>query len=253
MSFNKTIICIIFSLVTYSCTEYNKTIKSNKPEKKYYSSSGFALIYEDQLFDEKIVNIKINNEDYIVIHNFLKKNTPIQIINPNTSKVYNTKVYKTADYPGIFNIVISKKIASFLELDSKNPYIEIIEVKKNKTFIAKESNTFDEEKKVAGTAPIDEIKMDDLTQNNETVTTKVVKNYTFILVVGDFYYLKSAEDLKKELFKQSNIDNLFINKIANNSYRLAIGPFENFNALKSTYISLNNLGFDSLNIQRKLK
>ena len=37
-------------------------------------------------------------------------------------------------------------------------------------------------------------------------------------------------------------------KISNNKYRLLAGPFKNFNALKSTYISLNNLGFESLNI-----
>jgi len=39
-----------------------------------------------------------------------------------------------------------------------------------------------------------------------------------------------------------------VKKIGDNKYRLLAGPFKNFNALKTSYISLNNLGFDDLNI-----
>jgi len=57
--------------------------------------------------------------------------------------------------------------------------------------------------------------------------------------------------LKNELVKKTNINNIFIKKIANNKYRLLAGPFKNFNALKTIYISLNNLGFGDLNIYRE--
>ena len=90
------------------------------------------------------------------MHNLLKINTPIKIINPDNSKFIETKIYKKADYPKIFNVVISRKIASFLELDFNNPYVEIIEVKKNKTFIAKKSEIFEEEKNVSEKVPVDE-------------------------------------------------------------------------------------------------
>ena len=50
------------------------------------------------------------------MHNYLKRNTPIKIINPVNSKVIETKIYKKANYPKIFNVVVSKKIASILEL-----------------------------------------------------------------------------------------------------------------------------------------
>ena len=46
------------------------------------------------------------------------------------------------------------------------------------------------------------------------------------------------------------MDNISVKKINNNQYRLFVGPFKNFNALKTTYISLNNLGFDDLNIYK---
>ena len=42
-----------------------------------------------------------------------------------------------------------------------------------------------------------------------------------------------------------------VKKINDNKYRLSVGPFKNFNALKSIYISLNNLGFEDLNIYRE--
>ena len=109
-----------------------------------------------------MINKKINNEDVRVMHSLLKVNTPIKLINPDNSKVIETKIYKKAHYPKIFNVVITKKIASILDLDINNPYVEIIEIKKNKIFVAKKTNTFDEEKKVAEKAPVDEIKMNAL-------------------------------------------------------------------------------------------
>ena len=44
------------------------------------------------------------------------------------------------------------------------------------------------------------------------------------------------------------MSNISVKKINNKKYRLLVGPFKNFNALKTTYISLNNLGFENLNI-----
>ena len=185
------------------------------------------------------------------MHSSLKKNTLIQIINPMTSKVIETKIFRRTNYPKIFNIVLSKKIVTILELDIDNPYVEVFEVKKNKTFIAKEGNTFEEEKKVADIAPIDEIKMDDLSYEQIEIKKKLDNKKNFILVIADFYYHDSAENLKKELIKKTQINEFSIEKINDNKYRLSVGPFENFNALKSIYISLNNLGFENLNIYRE--
>ena len=41
-----------------------------------------------------------------------------------------------------------------------------------------------------------------------------------------------------------------VKKINNNKYRLLAGPFKNFNTLKTTYISLNNLGFEGLHVYK---
>ena len=60
--------------------------------------------------------------------------------------------------------MVSKKIAQTLKLDKNNPYVEVLEIKKNKTFIAKKSNTYDEEKQVIETAPVSEVVIDDLSK-----------------------------------------------------------------------------------------
>ena len=74
-----------------------------------------------------------------------------------------------------------------------NPYVEVFEVKKNKTFIAKESNIFEVEKQVAESAPVDEIKMDDLSKEQIDIKKKFDKKNNFVLVISDFYYYDSAK------------------------------------------------------------
>ena len=250
MNLRKIILTFICITASYSCADYRANEEIKKEEKHYYSSIGFALIYEDELFKQKVINKKINNEDIRVMHSQLKTNTPLKIINPVNSKVIETKIYKNANYPKIFNIVISKKIASILELDVNNPYVEVIEVKKNKIFIAKKANTFDEEKKVAENAPVDEITMDNLSKGELDIEKEILKETNFILVINDFYFEDSANNLKTELVEKTKMNNISIEKINNKKYRLFVGPFKNFNALKTTYISLNNLGFEIPNIYR---
>ena len=227
----------------------------------FHSSHGFALIYDQDLYKEGVINKKldlrkdidkrINDTKVIVLHSFLKKGTPVKIINPENSKVVETKIHKLANYPKIFNVVISRKTAKNLGLDFNNPYVELFETKKNITFVAKEGVTFDEEKNVAEKIPVDEIKMDDLSKEKMGVKINIAKKNKFILVIADFYYFDSAKNLKNDLIKQTKIRNFLIKKINDNKYRLSVGPFKNFNALKFVHISLNNLGFEDLNIYKE--
>ena len=251
MNLKKIILTFVYVTTLYSCADYGVKDGMKKKEKLYYSSSGFALIYDDNLYLQKVVNKKINNEEIKVMHNLLKSNTPIRIINPANSKVIETKIYKKANYPKIFTIVVSEKVASILELDLDDPHVEVTELKKNKTFIAKKTNTFEEEKKVADINPVNEVKMDDLTKIEFKTKKKLNKKSNYILVISDFYYEDSASNLMEELVKKNKMNNISVEKINNKKYRLFAGPFENFNALKTTYISLNKLGFENLNIYKE--
>tara|TARA_B100001123_G_C15341344_1_gene1035080 strand:+ start:2581 stop:3393 length:813 start_codon:yes stop_codon:yes gene_type:complete len=261
MNLIKKIILLTFFFILNSCANYEIDKSSNLKVKKFYSSKGFALIYNADLYEQRIIDKKIsnnkkldnklNNEKLIAMHTSLKRNTLIQIINPENSKVVETKIFRRIDHPKIFNLVVSKKIVSMLELDENNPYVEVFEVKKNKTFVAKKSNTFDEERMVAEVVPVGEVKMDVLSNENVSTENEIKINKNFVLVISDFYYYDSANNLKKDLIQKTQINKFTIKKINHNKYRLSVGPFENFNALKSVYISLNNLGFDELDVYRE--
>ena len=53
------------------------------------------------------------------------------------------------------------------------------------------------------------------------------------------------------MLKETQIKNFSVKKINKIKYMLSIVTFKNFKALKSSYISLNNLGFDELEIENK--
>ena len=247
MKFKKLYIICIIILFTYSCA--NTSNKSNI-SRKYYSSLGFALIYQDDLFKEKVISKKLNPNKQMVIHDTLKTNTPIKIVNPDNMKFIDVKISKKANFPKIFNVVITKNIADFLELDLNNPYVEILEIKKKKTFLAKESSMFDEEKNVAQKAPVDKVQMDDLNENINIIDDNKKQSY-YNIIISEFYYKDSAINLKNDLAKKTKINNFSIKKINIKKYRLLSGPFVDFNALKTAYISLNNLGFENLIVNKK--
>ena len=92
--------------------------------------------------------------------------------------------------------------------------------------------------------------MDDLTQNESETKQKELKENNYILLINDFFYEDSAVKLKNELIQKTKMNNISVKKINNKKYRLFAGPFKNFNALKTAYISLNNLGFEDLNIYK---
>ena len=70
-----------------SCAEYQNKVQIKKDEKEYYSSTGFTLIYNDALFEQRVIKKKMNNDKIQVMHAFLKVNTPIKIMNPTNSKL----------------------------------------------------------------------------------------------------------------------------------------------------------------------
>ena len=92
--------------------------------------------------------------------------------------------------------------------------------------------------------------MDNISEDKNENLKKDKKSEPFFIIISDFYFIESANKLRDNLSSKIRDNNFIVKKINNNTYRLLIGPFKNFNSLKKTYISLNNLGFDDLNIQR---
>ena len=246
MKFNLNYIYLFVFL--FSCTQDMKIIKKHtKIIESTYSSKGFALIYEDSIFESNIVNKKLNNNQNYVLHSFLKNDTLVSISNPFNSKSLTAKIRKTINYPSIYNIVITKKMADNLDLDIDNPYVEVLTIKKNDKFIAKEASIFEEEKKVANKAPVTMININDLSVSASKIEVKK-KKPLYIINIAEFYFLESAETTKIRFEKEANLENAKIKKISKNKFKFYFGPYASFASMKETYLSLNELGFENLDV-----
>ena len=100
MKFNLRFIYIFVFL--FSCTHDMKIIKKiSKVSKPTYSSKGFALIYENSIFESKVVNKKLYNNQNYVLHSFLKNNTLVNISNPLNSKSLIAKPTPIVSTPAV--------------------------------------------------------------------------------------------------------------------------------------------------------
>ena len=218
MKFKK-ILFIIFTInLLSSCVSYKDIKKSNDDLNiQSFHSSGFALIYDERLYEDSTIKTKMDNDKLHVIHSSLKKNSVIEILNPQNLKKIKVKVFKKENYPTIFNLVITKKIAYALELDTDNPFIEIAEIKKNRTFIANKVVIEDEEKNVSERVVLKSVEVDDISSQKQDKKS-INKKESFIIIIGDFYYESSALKLKQKLFSDGNIGKLQVKRMEKNIY-----------------------------------
>ena len=65
-----------------------------------------------------------------------------------------------------------------MELDEKAPFIEIVEIKKNKSFVAKKSQTFIEERQISNNAPVEKVEIKSISKNPKLISkeTKIIYN-----------------------------------------------------------------------------
>lgn len=245
---------ILFVLFLNSCIEtvdINYTTKPVIIEK--FSNKGFALVYDDNLFKKKIINKKINERDLIIFQKNLKRGTPVKIFNPTNKKSLIAKVGKNSSYPNFNNSVISIRIFDELELDINDPYIHIVEIIEQDTFIAKKTKTFDAEKKVADKAPVESISVNDLNESNKTNKNnkkKDKKKFTYNIKIADFYFEKTAISMINRVKTETSIKNTKIKEVSKNKFRVYIGPYSNLNALQKAYNSVEKLKFENIEILR---
>jgi hypothetical protein len=237
---------LIFFL--FSCVEDVKLINRNNIQvKKTFISKGFTLIYNDNLIKKKTIKKRIDGREYVILHSFLERNTYVKILNPINSKTVIAKVKYKTNYPIIYNSVITNRIAEELELNYEDPYVEIIEIRKNDTFIAKKAKTFDEEINVANKAPVTDININVISIDPENTEIRSKKN-EYIINIGEYYYLDSAKIVKNRLINEANLTNVKIKKISENKFRVYVGSYSFFNAMKDPYFAISKLGFEHLDV-----
>ena len=243
------IISFIFLLTGCEQNNLNKNA-INQEKLTKYKNSGFALVYDNILNKEKKISKKIDNKGLYIFHKNLKKNSYVKITNPSNQKTVIAEVISNkAKFSDFYNSVITLRIAEELSLDLNEPYIDLILISENSTFIAKKAKTFKEEKNVAEKAPVDGIKIVNL---GESIMQKkeIVKNdiFNYSIKIADFYYKDSAKNMSDRIINETNIKNPIIKTISNTKYRVLIGPFNDIKKLEESFNDIKSLNFENIKI-----
>tara|TARA_E500000178_G_C16780969_1_gene643571 strand:- start:21 stop:758 length:738 start_codon:yes stop_codon:yes gene_type:complete len=232
-------------IIILSCSPQLTTINQSKT----YTSKGFAYIYNEDDFNQKIIKGKMNNNIMQISHQFLKTGTLIKISNPKNKKNIVLKNIKRIRYPDFYKILITKQVAKELDLNLEIPILEIIEIKKNKSFIAKKAKIYKEEEQIPSKAPVDSVKISNISKNKIN-NIKKKKDQIYILI-GSFYSIETANFLKQRIkvdVPDFNFKKLRIKKINNKETQVISGPYISVNSLKNDYIKLKSFGFEELDI-----
>ena len=239
----------IFFLLIISCATPVKKIEDEIKPQNIFSNRGFALLYNDDINKNNFITKKIEERSLTIFQKNLKENTIVKIINLLNNKYLIAKVGPKSDYPIFYNSVLSKRIFDELEIDPKQPYIQITTVGNEGTFIAKKAKTFEEEKNVADKAPVEDITIKDLSKKKKKADKKIAKNkFSFIIKVADFYFKKSAESMFNRIKNETTVNKLKIMKISKNQYRVYSGPFKNLKSLKKAFNAISIIDFENLEI-----
>jgi len=250
MHFRNSLFLFFFFIFT-NCSINNLNISKDKSFiQNNFQNKGFTLIFDENLFKEKIISKKINDRSLIIFQKRLKKNTQVKITNILNNKSLIVNVGNKANYPAFNNSVISLRIANELNIDINEPYVEITQISENSLFVANKAKTFDEEKKVAIKVPVNSISINDL--NKIKIEKKVAtdKKFSYIIKLADFYFKDTASLMVERITIENEIFNLKIKKILDKKYRVYLGPFNNINSLQNSYNDINILEFENIEIIR---
>ena len=247
----KNFLIFVFFIFFVGCDQYipKKTNKLNFIPEKKYNNVGFALIYSQDL------NIsKLDGRSLQIYHKNLKKKSLVKITNPLNKKSLIAEVKSNKiNFSNFYNSIITDRIAESLEINVNEPYIEITLISNNSSFVAKKAKTFNEEKEVAEKAPIDGIKISNLSGDPKVKKNKNINNkFSYSIKVADFYYKKTADLMIERIKSETSIRNIKIIMLTKTNYRVLLGPFNDINSLKDSFDKMNSLYFENLEILKNV-
>jgi len=237
-------IILSFLFIT-ACTQNYSNLNDRLP----FNSKGFAYIYNIEDSNNNIIEGKLDQSSFQVVHNKLRPGSLVRITNIKTNDTLVIKTSKRFKYPKFYKVLITKSVANKLNLDQELPLIDIIEVKKNKSFIAKKTKIFKEEEKIHRNAPVEIVTINNISKSNKKV--KKIKKEKLYILIAEFYSKKSAIFLKKRITQELanfNHNKLIIKSNKSNKTSLISGPYSSINFMKNDYIHLINFGFEELDI-----
>ena len=110
--------------------------------REVYYSQGFAYIYNDEDYKDRIIKGKLDNSELQISHNGLKTNTLIKITNPKNKKTITLKNIKRIEYPDFYKILITKPVSEKLEISDTLPLVELTEIKKKINHLLQKKQKF---------------------------------------------------------------------------------------------------------------
>ena len=241
------ILCCLILLNNCTATTSTKNVSSNSLENPFINK-GFSLIYNDKFYYDKVISKKIDERSLVIFQKNLKKNTIVKITNILNNKSIIGTVGSNADYPLFNNAVLSLRIADEIGLNENEPYVEILEVLEDAIFVAKRAKTFEEEKKVANKAPVNNINISDLNTKQKKTKNELSKKFSYEIKIADFYFNDTASLLVDRIVKETMIKNVKIKKINEKKYRVYAGPFNNINSLQKSFNDISILEFENIEI-----
>ena len=244
-------ILIVFFIFLVGCEQNNlKKDVVNREIMSKYKNSGFTLVYDPVLKKEKKISKKIDNKSLFIFHKNLKKNSFVKITNPINQKTVIAEVISNkVSFSDFYNSVITSRIADELSLNLNEPYIDLVLISQNSTFIAKKAKTYNEEKKVAEKAPVDGIQIDNLGDVNQSKNEAKKDNiFSYSIKIADFYYKDSAKNMSDRIIDETNITNPVIKTISNTKYRVLLGPFNDIKKLEDSFNEIKSLDFENIEI-----
>ena len=249
MNYKSLLIILFIFLLGCEQNNLNKNVV-NKDILTKYKNSGFALVYNSSLKKEKKISKKIDNRSLLIFHKSLKKNSFVKITNPvNQKTVIAEVISNNVNFSDFYNSVITSRIAEELSLNLNEPYIDIVLISQNSTFVAKKAKTFDEEKKVAEKAPVDGIQIDNLGEINQQKKEAIKEEiFSYSIKIADFYYKDSAMNMSNRIINETNIKNTLIKTISNTKYRVLLGPFNDIKKLEDSFNEIKSLNFENIEI-----
>jgi len=239
------ILCCFILLNNCTTTTLTKNKISNSLDSPFINK-GFSLIYSDKFYDNKIITKKIKERSLVIFQKNLKRNTIVKITNILNNKSIIATVGNDADYPLFNNAVLSLRIADEIGLNENEPYVEILEVLENAVFVAKRAKMFEEEKKVANKAPVNNINISDLNIKVISIKNEISKKFSYEIKIADFYFNDTALLLIDRIVKETKIKDAKIKKINEKKYRVYAGPFNNIKSLQKSFNDISILEFENI-------
>ena len=246
----KIFLFFLSTLFLFSCENSNNNF-NNKEFKinKRYKNIGFTLISNDKLDNVK----SLDQRSLDIYHKSLKKKSTVKITNPKNGKYLIARVKSNrVKFSDFYNSVVSNRIAEALELNLEEPYIEILLIPKNSTFVAKKAKTFDEEKEVADKAPIDGIVINDLNKKKNMKKNIKSESFSYSIKLADFYYKNTALMMIDRIKQETLLENYKIIELSKTKYRVLIGPFNDIKSIQESFDKIKSLNFENIEILKNV-